>query len=136
MKWSAKRVESSGVPCLDAGSTPATSTLSLRFMSQAFLLSCTLMSKGEQLKVVYGAFSFALRKHVLDIKTKRSRLKSRLYLAYKIVPVVVVLFGVAEFLRVMHAEKFGDDILSFDPRPLHSTRFASLQVEFFFVPLR
>ena len=36
MKWSAKRVESSGVPCLDAGSTPATSTLSLRFMSQAF----------------------------------------------------------------------------------------------------
>ena len=38
MKWSAKRVESSGVPCLDAGSTPATSTLSLRFMSQAFFV--------------------------------------------------------------------------------------------------
>ena len=32
---------------------------------------------------------------------------------------MVVLFGVAEFLRVMHAEKFGDDILSFDPRHLH-----------------
>ena len=26
MKWSAKRVESFWVPCLDAGSTPATST--------------------------------------------------------------------------------------------------------------
>ena len=36
-KWSAKRVESSGVPCLDAGSTPATSTLGLR-LSQAFFL--------------------------------------------------------------------------------------------------
>lgn len=46
MKWSAKRVESSGVPCLDAGSTPATSTLSLRLMSQAFLLYIRILRIG------------------------------------------------------------------------------------------
>ena len=40
MKWSAKRVESSGVPCLDAGSTPATSTLGLRFVAGLFFVWC------------------------------------------------------------------------------------------------
>ena len=37
IKWSAKRVESSGVPCLDAGSTPATSTFTVRILRAVFV---------------------------------------------------------------------------------------------------
>ena len=41
MKRSAKRVESSGVPCLDAGSTPATSTLkSAIYVAGFFVYGC------------------------------------------------------------------------------------------------
>ena len=61
MKWSAKRVESSGVPCLDAGSTPATSTLSLRYMSQAFLFNrgyCALEETPRRSDEKAKAFTF------------------------------------------------------------------------------
>ena len=104
-KWSAKRVESSGVPCLDAGSIPATSTLGLR-LSQAFF--CVVRAvrgavrKGRQrccltwLRIVCPQTSF---RPTIPIPVRYAHAFAPSFNA-AIVSVALILFGVAAFAEI------------------------------------